>query len=205
MISLINISKKFKDKSIIDKFNLEISKGEFVAITGNSGSGKTTLLNIMGLLEKPNSGDIIINNIKNPNSKQIRILQRDFYGYLFQNYALIENENVENNLKIALKYQKNINHNEKINYALESVSLRKYNKKKIYELSGGEQQRVALARVILKECEVIFADEPTGNLDKKNRDIVFDILKSLNKNGKTIVFITHDLELSEQADRVIKL
>ncbi|WP_131065438.1 ATP-binding cassette domain-containing protein, partial [Clostridioides difficile] len=72
MISLINISKKFKDKSIIDKFNLEISKGEFVAITGNSGSGKTTLLNIMGLLEKPNSGDIIINNIKNPNSKQIR-------------------------------------------------------------------------------------------------------------------------------------
>ncbi len=73
MISLINISKKFKDKSIIDKFNLEISKGEFVAITGNSGSGKTTLLNIMGLLEKPNSGDIIINNIKNPNSKQIRI------------------------------------------------------------------------------------------------------------------------------------
>lgn len=106
MISLINISKKFKDKSIIDKFNLEISKGELVAITGNSGSGKTTLLNIMGLLEKPNSGDIIINNIKNPNSKQIRILQRDFYGYLFQNYALIENENVENNLKIALKYQK---------------------------------------------------------------------------------------------------
>lgn len=78
MISLINISKKFKDKSIIDKFNLEISKGELVAITGNSGSGKTTLLNIMGLLEKPNSGDIIINNIKNPNSKQIRILQRDF-------------------------------------------------------------------------------------------------------------------------------
>ncbi|HBF1461298.1 TPA: putative bacteriocin export ABC transporter [Clostridioides difficile] len=198
MISLINISKKFKDKSIIDKFNLEISKGEFVAITGNSGSGKTTLLNIMGLLEKPNSGDIIINNIKNPNSKQIRILQRDFYGYLFQNYALIENENVENNLKIALKYQKNINHNKKINYALESVGLRKYNKKKIYELSGGEQQRVALARVI-------FADEPTGNLDKKNRDIVFDILKSLNKNGKTIVFVTHDLELSEQADRVIKL
>lgn len=192
-------------ESEIDKFNLEISKGELVAITGNSGSGKTTLLNIMGLLEKPNSGDIIINNIKNPNSKQIRILQRDFYGYLFQNYALIENENVENNLKIALKYQKNINHNEKINYALESVSLRKYNKKKIYELSGGEQQRVALARVILKECEVIFADEPTGNLDKKNRDIVFDILKSLNKNGKTIVFVTHDLELSEQADRVIKL
>lgn len=205
MISLINISKRFKDKSIIDKFSLEVSKGEFVAIIGNSGSGKTTLLNIMGLLEKPDSGDIVINSIKNPNSKEIRIIQRDFYGYLFQNYALIENDTVENNLKIALKYQKNIDHNIKINEALESVGLKGYNKKKIYELSGGEQQRVALARVILKRCEVIFADEPTGNLDKYNRDIVFEILKKLNDEGKTIVFVTHDLELSEQANRVIKL
>lgn len=205
MISLINISKKFKDKSIIDKFNLEISRGEFIAITGNSGSGKTTLLNIMGLLEKPDSGDVIINNIKNPTSKQIKILQRDSYGYLFQNYALIENENVESNLKIALKYQKNINKNDKINCVLESVGLSKYNKKKIYELSGGEQQRVALARVILKGCEVIFADEPTGNLDKENRDRVFEILKGLNAEGKTIIFVTHDLDLSKQADRIIKL
>ncbi|MDU4888929.1 MAG: ABC transporter ATP-binding protein [Clostridium sp.] len=205
MISLINISKKFKDKSVIDKLNLKVSKGEFIAITGNSGSGKTTLLNIMGLLEKPDSGDVIINGIKNPNGKQVRILQRDFYGYLFQNYALIENETVESNLKIALKYQKNINHTEKINEALESVGLKGHNKKKIYELSGGEQQRVALARVILKKCEIIFADEPTGNLDKENRDIVFEILKRLNDEGKTIVFVTHDLDLAERAKRVIKL
>lgn len=205
MISLINISKKFKDKSVIDKLNLKVSKGEFIAITGNSGSGKTTLLNIMGLLEKPDSGDVIINGIKNPNGKQVRILQRDFYGYLFQNYALIENETVESNLKIALKYQKNINHTEKINEALESVGLKGHNKKKIYELSGGEQQRVALARVILKKCEIIFADEPTGNLDKENRDIVFEILKRLNDEGKTIVFVTHDLDLAERAKRVINL
>lgn len=205
MISLINISKKFKDKSVIDKLNLKVSKGEFIAITGNSGSGKTTLLNIMGLLEKPDSGDVVINGVKNPNGKQVRILQRDFYGYLFQNYALIENETVESNLKIALKYQKNINHTEKINEALESVGLKGHNKKKIYELSGGEQQRVALARVILKKCEIIFADEPTGNLDKENRDIVFEILKRLNDEGKTIVFVTHDLDLAERAKRVIKL
>ena len=205
MISLINISKKFKDKSVIDKLNLKVSKGEFIAITGNSGSGKTTLLNIMGLLEKPDSGDVVINGVKNPNGKQVRILQRDFYGYLFQNYALIENETVESNLKIALKYQKNINHTEKINEALESVWLKGHNKKKIYELSGGEQQRVALARVILKKCEIIFADEPTGNLDKENRDIVFEILKRLNDEGKTIVFVTHDLDLAERAKRVIKL
>ncbi len=205
MISLINISKKFKDKSVINKLNLKVSKGEFIAITGNSGSGKTTLLNIMGLLEKPDSGDVVINGVKNPNGKQVRILQRDFYGYLFQNYALIENETVESNLKIALKYQKNINHTEKINEALESVGLKGHNKKKIYELSGGEQQRVALARVILKKCEIIFADEPTGNLDKENRDIVFEILKRLNDEGKTIVFVTHDLDLAERAKRVIKL
>lgn len=205
MISLINISKKFKDKSVINKLSLKVSKGEFIAITGNSGSGKTTLLNIMGLLEKPDSGDVVINGVKNPNGKQVRILQRDFYGYLFQNYALIENETVESNLKIALKYQKNINHTEKINEALESVGLKGHNKKKIYELSGGEQQRVALARVILKKCEIIFADEPTGNLDKENRDIVFEILKRLNDEGKTIVFVTHDLDLAERAKRVIKL
>lgn len=205
MIQLINISKSYNKSKIIDKFNINILKGDFIAITGDSGSGKSTLLNIMGLLEAKDEGDLIINGIKNPSKKETLILQRNFFGYVFQNYALIENETVEKNLKISLKYQKNINRLEKINNVLKLIGLEGYNKKKIFELSGGEQQRIALARVMLKECEIVFADEPTGNLDKKNRDIVFGILKNLNNQGKTVVFVTHDLDLANQANKIINL
>lgn len=205
MIQLINISKSYNKSKIIDKFNINILKGDFIAITGDSGSGKSTLLNIMGLLEAKDEGDLIINGIKNPSKKETLILQRNFFGYVFQNYALIENETVEKNLKISLKYQKHINRLEKINNVLKLIGLEGYNKKKIFELSGGEQQRIALARVMLKECEIVFADEPTGNLDKKNRDIVFEILKKLNNQGKTVVFVTHDLDLANQANKIINL
>lgn len=205
MIEIKNISKSFNKRKLIDNFNLKIANGDFICITGESGTGKTTLLNIIGLLEKPDEGDIIINDIKNPNKKQILLLQRNSFGYLFQNYALIENETVEKNLSISLEYQKNVDKQKEINKALQAVNLESYNKKKIFELSGGEQQRVALARIILKNCEFIFADEPTGNLDKKNRDIVFDILKKLNGQGKTIIFVTHDQELAKQSKTVINL
>lgn len=205
MIEIKNISKSFNKRKLIDNFNLKIANGDFICITGESGTGKTTLLNIIGLLEKPDEGDIIINDIKNPNKKQILLMQRNLFGYLFQNYALIENETVEKNLSISLEYQKNVDKQKEINKALQAVNLEGYNKKKIFELSGGEQQRVALARIISKNCEFIFADEPTGNLDKKNRDIVFDILKKLNGQGKTIIFVTHDQELAKQSKTVINL
>lgn len=205
MIEIKNVSKSFNKRKVIDKFNLKIANGDFISITGESGTGKTTLLNIIGLLEQPDEGDIIINNIKNPNKKQILLMQRNSFGYLFQNYALIENETVEKNLSIALEYQKNVDKQKEINKALQDVNLDGYNKKKIFELSGGEQQRVALARIIIKKCEFIFADEPTGNLDIKNRDIVFDILKKLNEQGKTIIFVTHDQELAKQSNKVINI
>lgn len=205
MIELKNINKQFHDKKIFKNFNLKIETGDFIAIVGESGSGKTTLLNIIGLLEKKDSGDIIIDDQVNPNAKQTLLLQRNHFGYLFQNYALIENETVEKNLKIALKYQSQINKKEQISQALKDVDLSNYEKKKIFELSGGEQQRIAMARIILKKCDYIFADEPTGNLDKKNRDQVFDILKRMNNEGKTILFVTHDLELAEKAKRIIKI
>ncbi|HDR7315179.1 TPA: ATP-binding cassette domain-containing protein, partial [Bacillus cytotoxicus] len=125
--------------------------------------------------------------------------------YLFQNYALIENETVEKNLLIALKYQPHMNKREKIKAALQEVNLVGYEKKKIFELSGGEQQRIALARILIKKCNYVFADEPTGNLDEKNRDQVFDLLKKMNDNGKTVVFVTHDLQLAEKAKRIIHI
>jgi len=205
MIEIKNISKSFNKRKLIDNFNLKISNGDFICITGESGTGKTTLLNIIGLLEQPDEGDVIIRDIKNPNKKQILLMQRNLFGYLFQNYALIENETVEKNLSISLEYQKNVDKPKEINKALQAVNLDGYNKKKIFELSGGEQQRVALARIILKNCEFVFADEPTGNLDKKNRDIVFDILKKLNEQGKTIIFVTHDQELAKQSKIVINI
>ncbi|MDP7978828.1 putative bacteriocin export ABC transporter [Bacillus multifaciens] len=205
MIELKHINKQFHDKKILEDFHLKIENGDFIAIVGESGSGKTTLLNIVGLLEKADSGDIVIDGQINPNAKQTLLLQRNCFGYLFQNYALIENETVEKNLKIALKYQNQVDKKEQIQQALKEVSLSGYEKKKIFELSGGEQQRIALARVILKKCDYIFADEPTGNLDKKNRDQVFDILKKMNDEGKTILFVTHDLELAEKAKKMIRL
>ena len=202
MITLNNISKKYNEKNIVRNFNLKINKGEFISIVGESGSGKTTLLNIIGLLEKQTSGDIVVMGIKNPTSKELTKLQREFYGYVFQNYALIEEDSVQTNLKLALKYNKVIDKQAEINRALKLVG---YNKKKVFELSGGEQQRLALARIMLKKCEIILADEPTGNLDNKNRDIVFNILKDLNKQGKTIVIVTHDNYIANKCDKIIKL
>ena len=205
MITLNNISKKYNEKNIVRNFNLKINKGEFISIVGESGSGKTTLLNIIGLLEKQTSGDIVVMGIKNPTSKELTKLQREFYGYVFQNYALIEEDSVQTNLKLALKYNKVIDKQAEINRALKLVGLEGYNKKKVFELSGGEQQRLALARIMLKKCEIILADEPTGNLDNKTRDIVFNILKDLNKQGKTIVIVTHDNYIANKCDKIIKL
>ena len=155
----------------------------------------------MGLLERPDEGLISIEGVENPRHNKKLQIQRDLFGYIFQNYALIENETVESNLRISLDYRKGIDKKEEISKALSYVGLDGITKKKIYELSGGEQQRVALARVYLKKCTYIFADEPTGNLDKKNRDIVLDILKSLNSEGKAIIYATHDVELASKADK----
>lgn len=134
------------------------------------------------------------------------LMQRHEFGYLFQNYALIDNETVANNLGIALFYQKSKNKQALMKEALQFVNLDKeILTKKVYQLSGGEQQRVAIARLYLKESEYVFADEPTGNLDQKNRDLVFELLKKLNQTGKAVIYVTHDLELAKDTPHWIKL
>ena len=205
MIEIKNLNKKFNDKVIFNNLNLTIEDGEMLAISGASGSGKTTLLNILGKLDKEYDGNIIIDNKNLKTITQTNYL-RNIIGYLFQNYALADNLTVTRNLDFSLKYSDDKSLEAKEN-ALEMVGLdpKEYLNKKIYTLSGGEQQRVALARLFLKPCSIILADEPTGSLDVKNRDIVLEILRKMNEHGKTVIVVTHDPYVLTVCDRVIKI
>ena len=207
MIELQQITKTYRNETVLHGVNMTIQDGDFIAIRGKSGSGKTTLLNMIGLLEKPTQGRIVWEGETNLTPKRILQLQRHKIGYLFQNYALIDNESVEQNLKVALVYSgiAKRDYTSHMKAALERVGLNVELKKKIFQLSGGEQQRVALARMLLKKPAYIFADEPTGNLDIVNRDIVFDTIEQLHREGKTIVYVTHDEYLAQKANRTITL
>jgi len=208
-IILENICKRFSEKIIFTNFSLEVDKGEYLSIMGESGKGKTTLLNIIGMIDTPDSGAVTICGHKNPNfsSHYAVNLRRYDISYLFQNCGLIDTETVENNLKIAL-YFKKVSKGEKKNLikdALSRVGLKGYERRKIFTLSGGEQQRVALAKIIVKSPQIILADEPTGNLDQKNRNYVLEILDSLNSEGKTVIVVTHDPYVASCAGRHIQL
>lgn len=209
MISIVNLYKKIGSKEVFNNFSLDIAKGELVAIVGPSGSGKTTLLNIMGLIEDEFSGTYSFegnNNIKINSGKSQKII-REKISYLFQNFALIDNETVKYNLLLALKYV-NCDKKEKIQkikIVLEQLGLEEKLDSKVSELSGGEQQRIAVARVILKPSCLVLADEPTGSLDTTNRDNIIQLLKQMNQNGKTIVIVTHDVEVANTCDRIINL
>ena len=203
MIEALNISKCFYKHNIFKALNINIDKNSITVITGESGKGKTTLLNILSLLDKPDSGTIKIDDISNPSPREILKLRRYTISYLFQNYGLMDEYTVEKNLRISLIYRKNTSLS--ISDALTKVGLEGYEKRRVYELSGGEQQRVALARILLKDASYIFADEPTGNLDEGNRDKVMKLLRELADNGKGVVLATHDLDLLAYAEQHIQL
>lgn len=207
-IILKDINKSFGSHNILTNFNLIIGDGDMLSITGGSGKGKSTLLNIIGLLEPYQSGGLIFNDIRNPsiNSKQAMLLRRNVLGYLFQNFALMENCTVEENLNWALAYQHVRNKKKCIGEALERVNLpAEMMKQKVVELSGGEQQRVAIARLFLKPCQVVLADEPTGSLDPSNRDLVVSLLHQLHDDGKTVVIVTHDMMVANSCPKRLEL
>nr|ADO66787.1 ABC transporter-related protein [Enterococcus faecium] len=210
LITLKNIKKVYgKNQILFENLSLEIEKGEFVGLVGKSGSGKTTLLNIIGLITDISEGIITIDGQQklSVNSRNAMLLRRYTIGYLFQNYGLIEDESVLWNLKLALEYKKMKKEDKLkvINEYLKQFNLSDMLNKKIYQLSGGEQQRIAIIKLILQGSQIILADEPTSGLDKENEQVVMKLLKELNEKGITIIMVTHNMDLRNYFSRVINV
>lgn len=209
-IEIKNLSKKYGCRCIFEDISFTIEKNEFVALIGPSGSGKSTILNMIGLLEGVDKGIINIFGKKLPKitSKEAMILRRNTINYLFQSFALISDFTVRNNLLYALYFTDLIEKEKhrKIEEVLEWVNIGHLIDEKVNTLSGGEQQRVALSRTILKPGELVLADEPTGSLDPKSAEKSFSLIEEMkNKYNKTIILVTHDISLAKRADRIIDL
>lgn len=204
MIKLNHINKSFDGKVIFENFSIGIESGDFVIIRGASGKGKSSLLNIIGLLEAPDSGEVLYNGVVVKNEKTKLIYKRKDISYVYQNYGLLENETILKNLTLPLNVSKK--EITKLKSVMKKVGLQDLSlKTKIYTCSGGEQQRIAIARAILKEPKLIIADEPTGNLDRDNSDNVINIFKALNKQGITIIMATHDSDYFGVGNKIINL
>lgn len=207
IISLKDVNKKYDSNFILKNVNLDIEDSKIYVIKGESGVGKSTLLNILGLLDKPTSGNIeingkIVNNLKDDELSEIRM---NTLGFVFQSFYLNNNLKAYENVEVAMYINKKFSKKEIENRAENLLEILGLSDKKMSfpnELSGGEQQRVAIARALANEAKCILADEPTGNLDKNNEKIVLDFFKTLANNGRAIVIVTHSDSVLEYADKV---
>ena len=189
--------------------SLDINKGEFVAIMGPSGSGKSTLMNIIGCLDSPTSGTYFLNNknVSSLDDDALALIRNREIGFVFQNFHLLARNTALDNVMLPLKYA-GINKSEQEAIAMEvikSVDLESRAHHQPSELSGGQQQRVAIARALVNSPSILFADEPTGNLDSKTGDDVMNLFTNLHKQGQTIIVITHEIEVANQAERIISI
>lgn len=213
MIEIHNLYKTYQINQIqiqaLKNINLSIRKNEFVAIVGPSGSGKTTLMNMLGCLDTPTSGTYILDNVEvsSLTDDELAEIRNQKIGFVFQNFNLIQKLTAIENVELPLIYMgvKSSERLKRAKSALEKVGLGDRLHHKPNELSGGQQQRVAIARALINNPPIIFADEPTGNLDSKSGAEIMSLLKELHKNGNTIVLITHDNEIANQADRIIRI
>lgn len=202
MIKIEHLKKAFGDKVLFDDMNMVVQDGDFLVIAGRSGCGKTTFLNMLGGIEPVDGGRILVDDLDITASKNIRKYFLYKVGFLFQNFALVDNKTVEENLEFVQKISRT---GQTVEEVLAKVGLEDKIKEKVYKLSGGEQQRVALARLMYKKCDLILADEPTGSLDSDNAKLVLDILHKMNEQGKTIILVTHDERIISREEKVIKL
>ena len=213
MINTVNLTRIFRTDEVettaLNKVDLEIRKGEFVAIMGPSGCGKSTLLNILGLLDSPTNGEFYFNseNVSGYNERQRSRLRKSNIGFVFQSFNLIDQLTVFDNVELPLTYLNYINKERKslVNEALKKMQITHRNKHYPNQLSGGQQQRVAVARAVVSKPSLILADEPTGNLDSTHGDEVMGLLKGLNDKGTTIIMVTHSQRDAEYSDRIIHL
>lgn len=202
MIEIKELTKKYGDKYIFKDFNLRIQTGEYVVFMGKSGCGKTTMLNMIGGIEPFDRGDIIVDGISLSGKKNFLDYYRNKVSFLFQNFVLIENKSVLENLLLVRK--KGVDKN-RIKKELRKFGLEKKINQKIYTLSGGEQQRIALIRLILQDNPIILADEPTGSLDDESGEFVMNVMDELNKKGKTVILVTHDRTIRSRGNRIVDL
>ena len=208
-----NLCKKYRvgDEDIVAvcNINLTINKGDFIAITGKSGSGKSTLMHMLGLLDTPTSGELILNgkNTKGMGEKELAHIRNSDIGFVFQAFNLLQRTSVLENVMLPLTYSNvpKSEHEKKALKVIEQVGLSHRLKNKSNELSGGERQRVAIARALINNPSLIVADEPTGNLDSKMGEEIEKMLINLNNEGRTLILVTHDDDLAKIAKRQVIL
>lgn len=213
MIQLFNISKTYQmgEDTIkaLDNLSLQVTKGEFIAIIGPSGSGKSTLMNIIGILDRASSGEYYLNkmNLMRISDKKISKIRNKKIGFIFQQFNLMPRLTTFENVELPLIYRGTSKPTRKkiVLKSLERVGLLEKQKYLPAQLSGGQQQRVAIARAIAGNPEIILADEPTGALDSKTGEEVMRLLKEIHREGNTLIMITHDKTIAEQAERIIEI
>jgi putative ABC transport system ATP-binding protein len=208
-IDVESLSKSFGRRVLWEDLSFTVEPGSMVALTGRSGSGKSTLLNCIGLLEPVTGGRVLVDgrDITGLGRRGARLFRRDALGYLFQNYALVENASLDENLTIAARGRGPRRADRVAAYAaaLERVGLAGRGSEPVYQLSGGEQQRVALARLVVKQPSVVLADEPTGALDRDNGDVVVGALRAFADDGACVLVATHSEQVAAACDRRIDL
>jgi len=208
MVQMTDVTKIYDSSSTValDGINLTINEGEFVFLVGPSGSGKSTMMNIIGCMDKPSLGEVILDgvDIAKESDKKLTEIRRDKIGLIFQQFHLINYLTAVENVMVSQYYHSMPDEKEAME-ALERVGLANRAKHLPSQLSGGEQQRVCIARALINHPEIVLADEPTGNLDEANENIVIDIFKQLHRQGTTLIVVTHDPEVAEVAQRTVVL